>query len=961
MEKCGFSPPQGESSSRLSRMLTRGARAGNTPDMDIPLLGHAIARESGITREVLLPCIPLMTSAFNALSHQYYPSALYNRPLQYASLSQSGHATLPFTFHQVASQYQLVGVAIPSGEAGMRYQPSRRSACSVAIAPSTTCPDLPQMTGLGEEFQTALVSQRATDQSGAVLNVVSGAGHMDLSSLMLLAAQVRSAPGTSCEEAAPARLCLMRLTWRLGHDLPLQMRVADQFVDWKILREGHTPTRKISLDPRKVELCVTTLDHFMALKTGAQRFHGWGVLRVNDFNTNIAVVPVHSRDLESDAIWHYIASFVDTRVWQGLHQVDAIGTLNWDLVDQEAAARMGYTESSEFYASFDSYSDNVIVPGPVNVLLVIMDQTSRVTSSRLMVGPIDNSVQVELLRPNVEATGTIITRNVIRAITGVGWDVDGEYPRPADDDVYVAAQSMLEDHVITGSAMEAACGLVSALAFRVKAPMLKHARNTSNVGVQFETSRVAWLMSRSHYTHDLGATSALRWMALDTPGGDTGRISSDMTNYEAQWWFPSGQCGYHSLITSTKDQWMDQPYGVVAPVLGKLTQASDVARLWRSAGMALGPSTPMMMRTGMSFELFFRSNASMLAAAVGVAQSVLGIPYTSWTGYYAHDARWNQWMTMLIEVVSLGTLVWPGRVARASLTGMASSLVSEYNWVTNTAKLTEDEAILVCTSAPYALQPQYIMKFWFTKIEGVWDNIQVPPSEQYVVESHNVKVPMYGRMWRERLSWASLMEFSSEIPLERGRSVPDWFKGIYYVTAPLNVYTSPALVGFNTVAFSCSLARHEALGAGQPVLALPFQSGQYDKFEQVEAASVLIPHIFVTAIKTAQAVFVDKLNKLPNNAVWEVSLVADNPDPWYNWLADAMFAALPFLVSGHPILGLGAAAVSGGVSMAREHQAGRRLEEVGTKVGKVVLEAVESQKQAGNSGLATDLTKHEDG
>ncbi|KAK6060990.1 hypothetical protein COOONC_01343 [Cooperia oncophora] len=497
----------------------------------------------------------------------------------------------------------------------------------------------------GDVYDVALRTVDSSEVSGAMVNLVTAAGRIDNAAIFNLIKMRSAVTGVSFEEAAPAGLCLMRMSWPGGVDLLTDPRLLQQFPDMKVLSwKRFLPDKKPSKYSRpKIEMALTTLDEFIAIKTQDRPVTGWSGVSNATFNALVSVIPIAANELTDSAFWLYVMSFLDTRVWQGLSKYITIGRLNMGLIDQKTAKEKAYTADYPFDAVIGPYSDFFHIPGPRKVLLVVIDATSKSSADRLYIGPPGNSAYTGVHKQGGAIIPIDIAPNLLTALTGSNWNDWPSADSLSDpgEDVWYQAQKMLEHYVAVEDVIDIAVGVVTATAHRVLAQSIDETKETGD-----RTHQGSWLLNVKRFSGP-NEDYNLTWYGYQN--ADT--CKSRLCNQETRYWTPMGITGYHYMTTWTdSEMWMTDEQACSAPPAARLSEASDIARLWRALGIYEGPNHALELRTRRAFEMFFSANATMLASMVSVGQMALGVPMSTWSNYSSIDKRWYAWFRAFIEI-----------------------------------------------------------------------------------------------------------------------------------------------------------------------------------------------------------------------------------------------------------------------------------------------------------------------
>ncbi|EYC41842.1 hypothetical protein Y032_0553g3353 [Ancylostoma ceylanicum] len=190
-------------------------------------------------------------------------------------------------------------------------------------------------TQFGDLYAATLRMKYTNEISGVMMNLVTAAGRVDNAAIYNLIKMQAAVKGISFEEAAPTRLFSMRRSWPGGLDLLSDPRHYQQFPDTKILRWMRyvPPKMPSSFTPMNIELVVTTLDEFVAIKAADRPSLGGQGLRVR---TSVPLSLSFQLRRTRYGTPRSLAARYQLRrhsLWQGLSKYTLTGTLNMELVD----------------------------------------------------------------------------------------------------------------------------------------------------------------------------------------------------------------------------------------------------------------------------------------------------------------------------------------------------------------------------------------------------------------------------------------------------------------------------------------------------------------------------------------------------------------------------------------------------------------------------------------------------
>ncbi|KAK6053522.1 hypothetical protein COOONC_08973 [Cooperia oncophora] len=319
------------------------------------------AKAAGLTMERALPVTPLIAMGFQAVPHRFFGESVLGLRTCYATLDQAKHCALASTIHSTVTSYQTLKITRPSGDTGEHIPAPWISAMRVMIT------------------QTSRTHQpvATTQISGAMLNLVTAAGRVDNAAIYNIIKMRSAVTGVSFEEAAPARLCLMRKSWPGG-------LICSQIRESAIPRYEDIEMDSICSAHEADEIQETEdrdgSDHFRRVRSHQNPGSSdhWVVRRFEcDVQCPCECHTDRCKRIDDSAFWLYVMSFLDTRVWQGLSKYITIGRLNMGLIDQSKAKELKYTDESQFDVVLAPYSDTVLIPGPRKILIVIIDASSK--------------------------------------------------------------------------------------------------------------------------------------------------------------------------------------------------------------------------------------------------------------------------------------------------------------------------------------------------------------------------------------------------------------------------------------------------------------------------------------------------------------------------------------------------------------------------------------------------------
>ncbi|KAL6731590.1 hypothetical protein Aduo_002436 [Ancylostoma duodenale] len=411
-------------------------------------------------------------------------------------------------------------------------------------------------------------------------------------------------------------------------------------------------------------MVVTTLDEFVAIKTADRPLTGWSGVTSANFSAVVAVIPIPANEIRDPALWLYIASFVDTALWQGLSKYNVTGNLNMALVD--------------------------VFKFPVTLYLCRKPRRR----DAITVGPAGNSIMANMRKAGSVAIPIRVTKNLLRALTGVDWatwsTVD-QLSDPGEDEWYQATK-MLEHYVCV---LDIAAGVITATTFRILVPHIDDPVDAQ----QYGTHQGSWLMDITKYSAPNSEDYNLTWYAYQSISTCTDRLA----NQESRYWTTMGFTCFNYLGRwHEHDMWVDDADRRWFHPIARVSEASDVARLSRALGIYQGPNFAMELRSRRAFELFFSSNAIMQASVVSVAQMSLGISMSVWTGYAVIDRRWYTWMRGFIEMSTFNAVIIPNMAPASQITKMIAAWIDAVAWElvnctskidTNTALSTKGEMV----------------------------------------------------------------------------------------------------------------------------------------------------------------------------------------------------------------------------------------------------------------------------
>ncbi|VDK54845.1 unnamed protein product, partial [Cylicostephanus goldi] len=564
----------------------------------------------------------------------------------------------------------------------------------------------------------------------------------------------------------------------------------------------------------------------------------------------------------------------------------------------------GFDEKSEFDLEIVPYSETTRVTGFTDILLVLLDATTRSVANTWTVGPVDNNEVFPVILSGGQDAARDVTKRILLSLTGDMWNVLPEVDAlhaPSEDEWY-SAMKLLEKYVCVEDVVDTAVGVVSATSRRVLAPSMyiPHAADG-----QRGTRQGSWLMRANALT--LGPDDVVTWYG-------EGDKSERVTNQEARYWTPMGIPGVHYMVTwNNKDGVIrEEDYGKF-PLGATVSEASAIARLWRAVEFVDGVNLPFEMTTQRSFELFVAANALMQAAVVTLIQMCLGIPMYTWGNYTSLNKRWCQWIKGFMALSTFDTITVPPPSRPMDRVKLFGSWIDYYSWDDDARRITVTDAHTLEDLLPVALLPAWLARWWMEKFEGLWAPGTTPAGRNIVVEDTVAGGHLEFMIeWDEYSQWMNVAEWTVELPMEKppGRK-PTWWSSAVYSTNARRKYPQECPKVYDRYAYDLSIVPHR-LQFPHRVLPVSITAQmRHAPFEFIERGNYIIPFVRQAEFGEKQSIATNQLYKHSGDPKWTGELESRLPDPWYDWLVDAAATMLPFLATGNPWTGLVSGAAAG--------------------------------------------------